>query len=255
MTAVYEPSRALPAKIGRRFTQWRAANAGRVTPLQPVLSVSFDDFPSSAAREGLPVLADAGVRATFYACAGLKGRESPFGPLFTEDDIAAVGAAGHDIACHTHSHLDCAQAPPAAVLAECDRNAESLSAMGVRTPLRHMAYPYGETTFALKQALRPRFATARGILPGLNRGRVDAMQLRAVSLYGEHAAEVITPWLEAAARRPAWLILFTHDVADQPSRFGTTPKALAATLKTATDLGFVIAPVGEAADQLLKDAA
>lgn len=251
MTAVYEPSRTLPAKIGRRLTQWRAARPVRIAPARPTLSISFDDFPASAARQGMSVLADAGVRATFYACAGLQGQDSPFGPMFSNDDLAAVHAAGHEVACHTFSHLDCAQASPETVLKECDRNAEELLA----SPFSHMAYPYGETTFALKQALRPRFQTARGILSGLNRGRVDALQLRAVSLYGKAADQAVSPWLEAAAARNAWLILFTHDVAESPSRFGTTPQALAATLSSAKARGFAIMPVGEAADQLLKDPA
>ncbi len=255
MSAVYEPSRSLPAKIGRRITQWRAARPVTIAPERPLLSISFDDFPASAVRHGLPILAEAGARATFYSCAGLAGQPSLFGPLFSETDFSAVLAEGHEVGCHTHRHLDSAQATPATVSADCARNAEGLTALGLAAAPRHLAYPYGETTFAVKQALRARFTTGRGILPGLNVGRGDAMQLRAVSLYGENADRAAQPWLEAAAARRAWLILFTHDLGPTPTRFGTTPDALAATLQTAKALGFTILPVGEAAQLALGEQA
>lgn len=254
MTSVYEPSRALSAKIGRRLTQWRAAKPVKIAPNQPILSITFDDFPASVVRHGLPVLAAAEVRATVYACAGLQDADSLYGPMFSKSDLAAVQNEGHEIGCHSHSHLDCAKAAPGMVLNDCARNAESLGALGLKAPPRNMAYPYGETSFALKQALASRFATARGILPGLNIGWSDRLQLRAVSLYGEHAHRLVSPWLARAAARQAWLILFTHDVAPKPSRFGTTPKALADTIQNAKDLGFAVLPVGEAADHVLKAA-
>jgi peptidoglycan/xylan/chitin deacetylase (PgdA/CDA1 family) len=253
MTApVYEPSRTIDAKIRRRLTQWRAAKPAWLKPSQPLLSISFDDFPISAAEHSLPVLAKAGVRGTFYACAGLSGLESPFGPMFQQDHFKAVIAAGHEIGCHTQSHLDCAKAVPEVVLAECQRNAQELAALGLSAPLSQFAYPYGEASFALKRALRPQFETARGIMPGLNIGRVDLMQLRAVPFYGEDADAAVRGWLTQAATLRAWLILFTHDVTQTPSRFGCSPRALAETLKQAKALGFAIAPVGEALAALRK---
>lgn len=253
MTApVYEPSRAIDAKVRRRLTQWRAAKPAWLKPGQPLLSISFDDFPISAAEHGLPVLAEAGVRGTFYACAGLLGKDSPFGPMFQQDHFEAVIAAGHEIGCHTQSHLDCAKAKPETVLAECQRNAQALAVLGLNAPLRHFAYPYGEASFALKQALRPQFETARGIMPGFNIGRVDLMQLRAVPFYGEDADGAVRGWLTQAASLRAWLILFTHDVAHAPSRFGCSPRALAETLKQAKALGFAITPVGETVAALRK---
>jgi peptidoglycan/xylan/chitin deacetylase (PgdA/CDA1 family) len=246
----YEPPRGFGAKITRRAVQWRAAAPIWFWPDEPCLSITFDDFPRSAAENGLPVLGDHDVRATFYACAGLMGQESPFGPMWTADDLRSVIGAGHEIGCHTRSHLDCARAPIPDVEGECAANAEGLAALGLNGAPLHFAYPYGETTHALKQSFKTRFATGRGIMPGLNIARVDRMQLRAVSLYGERAEAGVVPWLSRAKALKAWLIVLTHDVADRPSRFGCTPQALNTLIAEAKAQGFRIAPVGEAFAQL-----
>ncbi len=243
---LYEPPRGLSQKLTRRVTQWRAAAPVWLWPDRPTLSISFDDFPKSAARHGLPVLAAHGVHATYYACAGLMGRDSPFGPMYDGDDFSAVVAAGHEIACHTNTHLDCARANTANVAADCDANAAGLAALGLNSPLRHLAYPYGETRIDLKQNLHARYLTGRGIMPGLNIGRVDRMQLRALPFYGDDADAGAAPWLARAKALRAWLIVLTHDVEDRPSRFGCSPRALDALLRHARRLGFAIAPVGEA---------
>jgi peptidoglycan/xylan/chitin deacetylase (PgdA/CDA1 family) len=242
----YEPARGLKAKLARRATQWRAAAPVWVWPDRPTLSISFDDFPKSAAHNGMPVLAAHGARATYYACAGLMGQDSPFGPMYGPEEFRAVIAAGHEIACHTNTHLDCARASDATVEAECEANAQGLAALGLNSPLAHVAYPYGETRPSLKRVLANRFATARGIMPGLNVARVDRMQLRALPFYGPDADRDVLPWLARAKALRAWLIVLTHDVADEPSRFGCSPGALDRLLAQAAALGFAVAPVGEA---------
>ena len=88
-----------------------------------------------------------------------------------------------------------------------------------------LAYPYGETTPALKTALPPRYRTARGIMPGLNVGRIDLAHLRAFPLYGE-SLKSARRLLKPAARRRAWMVVFTHDVTETPSPWGTTPEQL-----------------------------
>jgi hypothetical protein len=48
---------------------------------------------------------------------------------------------------------------------------------------------------------------------------------------------------EAAARR-AWLVLFTHDVRDQPSPHGCTPAELDSAIRLAREAGLDILPFG-----------
>ena len=57
--------------------------------------------------------------------------------------------------------------------------------------------------------------------------------------------------LKRAARRRAWLIGFTHDVADAPSPWGTRGADLDSLLHAAHRLGFIVLPVSAALDRRL----
>lgn len=242
----YAPPRDMAAKIQRRLTQWRAARPDFVQASRPVLSITFDDFPRSAAEEGARVLEAHGVRGTFYASAGLRDAEGPSGRNYCSDDLLRLADSGHEIGCHGYSHRDAGQLEPSEALLDFAKNADALAAMGLATPLRTLAYPYGETRFSLKSALPDHIVAARGIMPGLNRGRVDRAHLRALPFFETSPSHQLERAFALAVRTNAWLIVFTHDVAKSPSPWGTSPKALAALIETAQRWSFTIAPVAEA---------
>jgi peptidoglycan/xylan/chitin deacetylase (PgdA/CDA1 family) len=242
MEVAYAPPRDLMSKIKRRMTQATHARPAKLAFDQPALSICFDDFPASAAEHGAGVLERYGARGTFYAAAGLADTDGPCGPNFSQADLGKLIASGHEIACHTYAHADCAQADVYDTLSDIARNRDAMRDMGVEHELRALAYPYGETSVDLKKSLPPRFASARGILPGLNVGAADLAQLHAYPLYGDdislaHAA------LRRAAKRKAWMIAFTHDVSAAPSPFGVSIEALDRLVAQARSLGFMIAPV------------
>lgn len=246
LDAAYSPPRGLADKLGRRLTQWRAARPVRLSFAQPVLSVCFDDFPHSAAMEGAPILESFGARGTFYASAGLARKPGPCGPGFIAGDLARLTKAGHEIGCHTYAHMDCARIDAYSALGDLARNRDALAGLGHHLDLESLAYPYGETRASLKASLPPRIQCARGILGGLNQGRVDLMQLRANALFGADAQARMGRLLAQAVKRRAWLIVFTHDVADKPSPWGSTPEQLANLLAEAREAGFAMLPVREA---------
>jgi len=250
----YAPPRHIGARIGRRVTQWRAARPADLISTRPLLSIAFDDFPASAARVGAPLLAELGVRGSFYASAGLAEQDGPCGMNFSRGDLLAVSEAGHEIGCHGFAHADAARLPVRDALLDLAKNADAIAEMGHKAPLRTLAYPYGETRFGLKQALPMRFIAARGVLKGVNAGRVDRAQLRACTYYGPDAFDSVRELLVEAARTNGWLIAFTHDVGHWPSKFGTTPKALTALVRAAGALGFDIAPVADIAARAFEDA-
>ncbi|HRD29117.1 MAG TPA: polysaccharide deacetylase, partial [Caulobacter sp.] len=57
-------------------------------------------------------------------------------------------------------------------------------------------------------------------------------------------------WLDRAAQRRAWLILYTHDVAPTPSAWGCTPEALGHLADAARAGGFDIVTAAEGARRL-----
>ena len=246
----YAPRRDLISKVRRRLTQHHAARPVNFAFAEPVLSITFDDFPVTAASTGAQILERHGARGTYYAAAGMANADGPCGPGFSEADIKRLVAAGHEVGCHTSSHADCAQQDVFSTLEDLARNRDALAGMGAPSPRTH-AYPYGETKHAVKDNLPPRFMSARGILPGLNVGAGDLAQLRAYPLFGAGGIDRVLGAMKTAAKRKAWVIGFTHDVADTPSPWGTSADELDLVLREAHKLGFVVLPVTAALQRRL----
>ncbi|MEL6474712.1 MAG: polysaccharide deacetylase family protein [Pseudomonadota bacterium] len=245
--SAYSPDRSLPAKLNRRLIQWMTVRSMQHAPKQAIVSFTFDDFPRSAADNGARIVESVGGRGTFYAATGMAGKSNVTGELFSESDISALLKAGHEIGAHTHSHLDCAKASLDTVADELKTNRDSLIEMGVSAAPAHFAYPFGETTVALKTRLDGAVSTARGILPGINRRGADLMQLRALELTPDTSTlDRAAKAIEAASRTPAWVIIFTHDVREAPSDYGVTPSGLRRLVRLASDSGASIQSIGQA---------
>ncbi|MEZ5956239.1 MAG: polysaccharide deacetylase family protein [Hyphomonadaceae bacterium] len=250
MTLAYAPRRNLVSKVRRHLTQRYAARPVNFAFAEPLLSITFDDFPATAATTGAQILERHGARGTYYAAAGMANVDGPCGPGFSEADITRLVAAGHEIGCHTSSHADCAQRDVFTTLEDLARNRDALALMGAPSPRAH-AYPYGETSNMVKDQLPPRFMSARGIFSGLNLGAGDLAQLRAYPLFGAGGIDRAFAVLKSAAKRKAWVIGFTHDVADAPSPWGTRADELELLLREAHKLGFVVLPVTAALQRRL----
>jgi peptidoglycan/xylan/chitin deacetylase (PgdA/CDA1 family) len=245
MNDAYAPPRDLISKVRRRFIAERASRPVRLEFAEPILSVTFDDFPASAADLGARVLERHGARGTFYASLAMAHVAGPCGPGFAPTDIERLVAAGHEIGCHSSAHADCARRDIFSNLEDLSRNRNALMAMGAPAPRTH-AYPYGETSIELKDNLPPRFLSARGIVPGLNAGAGDLAQLKAFPLFGAGGVARALSALNEGAKRKAWMVAFTHDIGDKPSPWGTTASDLETLLREAHKLGFLVLPVTSA---------
>lgn len=244
----YSPSRSIAARVLRRATQWRRAAPVLVRADRPILSMTFDDFPQSAATTGADIVEACGGRAGYFACTSMLQPAGSSAEMFRAADVVALQDRGHEIGAHGHRHLDCTKVGQDELLADLERNLAELAAIGVRGKVTSFAYPFGETDFGTKRLLAPCFQTLRGVLPGINLGRADRAQLRAAELtpaqWTHRRAEAL---IDKAARGQGWLILFTHDVRNDPSPFGIPPDALDALLRRARMAGLRILPPSEAA--------
>jgi peptidoglycan/xylan/chitin deacetylase (PgdA/CDA1 family) len=210
--------------------------------------VSFDDVPRSATVTGAEILESRGVRGTFYVAAGLVG-SPPEDPVPSLEVFRSLADRGHEIGCHTHAHPDVAGLDPRALGEELDRNARALAAAGCPA-LVSFAYPYGSLSLRAKRMVGTRFASGRGIRPGVNRGRIDLALLRARSVYRTPAGGPDPARLLEGLERGGWVVLYTHDVRPDPSPFGCHPDDLRRTVDAALALGAEILPVGAAVRRL-----
>ncbi len=241
---VYSPTETVLDKVRRKASRFVARRPQRLSFDRPVVSFAFDDAPVSAVTEGAAILEAAGARGTFYISAGLGGRESPMGPYAQAADAGRLAAAGHEIGCHTFSHLDCGRAASAAMTADVQRNLEALSTLGLSPST--FAYPYGEISPRAKRTLGPRYRALRTVRPGMIAGEADLNGLPAVGIEGPQGEARARAWLDKAKAANGWVILFTHDVRPEPSPWGCTPGALDRLVRGAIADGFTVAPVDEA---------
>ena len=245
----YQADPSLKGKLKRRIARAIHRRPLATAPGRPMISFTFDDAPVSATRAGAEILEARGLRGSYYVSAGLSGTEVPMGVCAVADDYRRVAAAGHEIACHTYSHLDCGRASAAGAEADVARNLEALASWGFGE-IESFAYPYGDVSAGPKSALKTRFSTLRGLHHGVIERGVDLNQLPSVGIEGPPGPALARRWMAEALRRKAWLVLYTHDVGPAPSFWGCTPQVLADLVDEALAGGFEVLTVRDAARRL-----
>ncbi len=198
----------------------------------PLVSFTFDDAPDSAYTNGAAALEDRGVRGTFYIASGTCGSMDTHWRLIDHDQVRALHERGHEIGCHTFSHVSIDQLDARALQDECRRNSERLHELCPGIQLTNFCYPYGRASLPRKLQLQKRFDSCRGIYQGVNAGVVDLGMLRVIELYDRTLTrDKLRRVLRETRDRNGWLIFYTHDVAEMPSGIGCSPQVLRATLE------------------------
>jgi peptidoglycan/xylan/chitin deacetylase (PgdA/CDA1 family) len=192
-----------------------------------VISFTFDDFPKSALVTGGGILERYGLRGTYYAALKLAATADVLGPMFDGEDVRAAHDAGHEIACHTYTHLNCRHAARRTIVAEVCKNQAAISALIEGFTPINFAYPFGAVSLAARLTLGARFSSCRGIRPGINCGIGDLADLLATQVYAANFDEFrIRRLIDQNRSLGGWLIFYTHDVAEKPSPFGCKPRQL-----------------------------
>ena len=243
----YIPSGGLVGKLKRQAARRLAKLPLTVTLERPLISFSFDDFPKSAGEAGARILERHGWRGTYFTGGGYAGGENHLGRMYDIGDLKRLHSDGHEIACHTFSHIDVGQTALEEVEAEVERNRSFLTACGFDTPLETFAFPYGEASPTAKLALGIRFRALRVVRPGINRGTADRGLLMAVPLDGGEAGlKRALSWIEEAQRNPGWLIFYGHDVRENPSEWGCTPDFLETVCRAVSETGCDVLTINRA---------
>lgn len=200
------------------------ANRTIIDVKTPIFSFTFDDAPVSAAEIGGRKLESIGATGTFYISRGMPSGVGPH-PLLSSGEIAELRSRGHDIQCHSHSHLDQRRSGLKAVAADCAENRKSLSELLPGHVVEHFAYPYGSVSPWGKRAIRKSYRTLRTIDGDVNRGRVDLAYLHAVELFSKDLDRGrIAHLVESCEDKPGWLVFYTHEISDEPTVWGTKPR-------------------------------
>lgn len=237
----------LTASASRAAAHYVPTHAHRMRNRRPIVSFTFDDVPDSAATNGAAILDRYGVKGTFYIAPGILGVADENWRVLDRDQLADLSRRGHEIGCHTFSHVK-VQALSAAQLEEENRRTiAALSEICGPGNFRNFAYPYGVVSLPRKFDLQRQFTSCRSIYAGINAGVADLGMLRTHELYDRTLPRPRMDQLfDETARCNGWLILYTHDVTDAPSWIGCTPALMEHAVAEAKTRGFDCVPVHEA---------
>lgn len=235
----------------RQFWRFLARSVpGRRLPLRggkAVASITFDDVPESAATLGAAILDRHDVRATYYVAAALCGREDRYWRIADRERIRELGDAGHEIGCHTARHVNVQSLRGLDLLRECTISSAMIGEICGRAP-RNFCYPFGDVGLMQKRLLAGRFETCRTIYEHLNVGSVDPAMLGAYGLFDSVLdRQRLALLVRRTVARRGWLVLYTHDVAAEPTPMGVTPGFLEEALAVLAEHDVPVMTVAEAA--------
>ena len=217
----------------------------------PLVSFAFDDFPRSAYTVAGKILAEHGVHATYYVSSGLARKETIMGEMFHREDLTALVAAGHEVACHTFDHVRCCDVESEELLKQCERNCQSLAETIGKYEPRNFSYPEGVVNPSAKRLLLSVYDTCRTTEHGINHGVVDLGFLRANPVYSTCRIEDLKSLIAANVQQKGWLILYTHDVNEHPSRYGCTPDYFREAVSAVLESGAEVLTVAGARERFL----
>ncbi|MGB4058178.1 MAG: polysaccharide deacetylase family protein, partial [Alphaproteobacteria bacterium] len=197
----------------------------------------------TAGENAAKILEDHGARGTFYTCFDLLGTDSPSGVIASIDMVRALSEKGHEIGCHTYDHINCSFVGGKRAAESCATNKKAAAALGIR--MDHFAYPQGGMSPATKKVMKENFISARSILPGINQGTLDRHCLKSVPFYERYSHEDIFNRIDQVDREDGWLILYTHDVSANPSRYGASEQLFQKAVSYCTNKNLPIKTIRE----------
>ncbi|MFN3931209.1 MAG: polysaccharide deacetylase family protein [Brevundimonas sp.] len=240
-------------QMRRRAARYLAVEAVEIAPAKGVFSLSFDDFPATAWSEAGPILAQHGVKATYYVCGGLCDGVNMGRDQYRVVDLQALHAAGHEVGCHTFGHTSALRMDAAALRLSLEANAAWVAERLDGHRMTTFAWPFGDATVGAKRVVRGRFDLARGVRDGINAGREDRALIRSIGLESRRLPGYdLEGLMTEAAERRGWLTAYGHDVSDRPTDYGCTPDDLDRVLRLATAAGLEVLPVGAAWETVRK---
>ncbi|MFM8251362.1 MAG: polysaccharide deacetylase family protein [Planctomycetota bacterium] len=222
-------------------------------PSRRVVSFTFDDFPRSALEVGGKLLEQYAARGTYYASLSFLDAEVlPGIPGFSRDHLHQLLQNGHELGCHTARHQRAEKFSVKQFRESLAENSAWMQADFPDVPVTSFSYPFGSAPPMVRKLAGRSFRCCRGIDPGVNSQTIDLNHLFALQLYeGVTAPVTVKRHLAELMRSGGWLIFYTHDVSEQPSPYGCTPKYLENILQWVVEEKVEILPVREALDSLV----
>jgi peptidoglycan/xylan/chitin deacetylase (PgdA/CDA1 family) len=167
-----------------------ASSRGGELPFCPVV-ITFDDGYADNAVNALPVLQRYGFPATVFVVSGCMGGNNtwdaarlPERRLLSWDKVREINKNGIAIGSHTLTHRRLSKLVPEDALAEIRESKQAIEEQ-LGLPVRHFAYPYGDTSESIAAMVRKAgYRTACTTMSGFNWAELNPFSLRRLDIYG-----------------------------------------------------------------------
>ncbi len=225
-----------------------STSKGMIKLDRPIISFSFDDFPVSAYKVAGKILEENSLRGTYYTSMGLNSKTTDeMGKHFNNDIIFKMIEKGHEIGCHTYSHLAYKKNNIIEYLNDVDKNKKYFKEYFNQNDFTNFSYPFGLTSLQLKNKMSMKYDTCRGIFPGINNRIIDLSMLRANKLYSSSIPlKKNSNLIDKNKLVNGWLIFYTHDIEKYPSPWGCTSEYFSKIVDESLKSGAEILTVREA---------
>ncbi len=218
----------------------------------PIISFTFDDAPRTAFTTAGGILKSYGAPATFFVSLGLLGSQTEVGTIASSGDLQRAVNEGNELGCHTFDHWDTWQTSISEFVGSVVRNRETLKGILPGTEFRTFAYPISEPRPAVKSRLEKYFICCRGGGQMPNIGMTDLNLLKAYFLDKRNKVDIdqVKRQIDYNNSCRGWLIFATHDVTDNPSPYGCTPRFFAEVVEYAARSSALLLSVERAYEKL-----
>jgi hypothetical protein len=222
---------------------------------RPLIAFTFDDFPRSALLTAGRILEDHRVFGTYYTSLGLMAQTAPTGEMFTCDDLSAVLQRGHELGCHTFGHCHAYDTPAGVFEDSILENRRVLRTLAPEAEFKTLSYPISCPRPGTKRRCARHFLGCRAGGQTFNTGIVDLDHLKAFFIeQSRDHPEAIKAMIDANGRAGGWLIFATHDVCENPTRYGCPPALFTEIVRYSVRSGARVLPVSAALAAIGVDA-
>jgi len=218
----------------------------------PIISFTFDDAPKSAFEIGGKILRAHNIKATFFVSLGLLDAKTEVGIIASEEDLRIAISDGNELGCHTFNHLYAWETTTQEFIKSVERNKQALNSLFPGRDFQTFAYPIGNPRPGIKAKLKEYFKCCRGGGQAINVGMVDLNLISAYFIDKRNNANIqeIQKIIDYNKLCNGWLILATHDIAENHSPYGCTAKYFEEVVQYAANSGALFLPVGKACERL-----
>lgn len=188
----------------------------------PLVAITFDDGFETDYLITYPLLEKRNMVGTTYITTALIGTEGHL----SWDQVQSLKAAGWTVGCHSHTHPRLTELTEQEIRAEMEKVDRAFKAQNLQPP-RHHAYPFGALNEKVIEVIKEHRlsgrATVDGIPPGPGNNHLYRLQAHQLYLDDEQSLAEAIKIVDLAAENREVLILYTHEVKEEPGEYGAKP--------------------------------